>query len=912
MIARLLSYGHRAALVAYPAAFRRRFATELQIAFDRRLAEARRRGGGLRTAVLGGWLLADAIASGIAERAHALRQPAPVHTGSGALILSASRSGYMTRESLFADFRLTLRQLRAAPAYAAVTIATLGLGIGATAAIFSVAHAVLLKPLPYRDPSRLVAIWSNNSHLGEPRNPVSPANFDAFRREAASFAGLEAMYSFFTNPQIERGADREIVVASTVTAGMFDLIGRPALHGRAIGRGDDQAVVLSHGYWTRAFGADPGVIGRTLTVTGAPAPFTIAGIMPADFIFPYKAMLGPLGFTRAVSPDVWVLLDETTGRMIDASGQPSRTIHMLAVIGRLGDGRGLDQARAELDTIASRRAGDFPDTNAGWSVTALPLHEQVSGRVRPAVLLLIGGVGLLLAITCLNIANVLLARATGRQRDRAVRAALGASGRRLVQQAVVESLTLSLAGGVVAVAVLYLGTGAIISLAPGDLPRLDEARFNMPVLAFALALATLTGIAVGVLPAIVSYRSKAAGVQESHRTTASRGRQRARTGLVVSEIALATMLTAGAVLVTRSFIAVLQVDPGFASSQLLTFQQAVPSRVQGPAAGIAFLDDLMARYRALPGVVEVGASTRIPLGSTQVTTQLAIEGRPVENARLPEVDMRRAVGNYFQAMRMPVVGGRVFESADRTATHGLAVVNAALVSRLFPGEEPIGKRVRMGPNPNSPWLTIIGVVGDIRHGSLEDEPRPEIYISYLQGPPTSPFFVIRTDGDPLALAGPVRQVAKDAGADPPFNVLTMDRLRSESVALRRFTVLLAGLFGVLSLVLAGVGIYGVMALVVAERRDEVGVRVALGATPARIVSMLLSQAARLGLTGVVIGLAGGLALAQLARSVLYGVGPTDWVTFVTVPTGLLAIALLAALVPARRAMRISPVDAMKS
>jgi putative ABC transport system permease protein len=261
---------------------------------------------------------------------------------------------------------------------------------------------------------------------------------------------------------------------------------------------------------------------------------------------------------------------------------------------------------------------------------------------------------------------------------------------------------------------------------------------------------------------------------------------------------------------------------------------------------------------------------------------------------------------------MPVVGGRVFESADRTATHGLAVVNAALVSRLFPGEEPIGKRVRMGPNPNSPWLTIIGVVGDIRHGSLEDEPRPEIYISYLQGPPTSPFFVIRTDGDPLALAGPVRQVAKDAGADPPVNVLTMDRLRSESVALRRFTVLLAGLFGVLSLVLAGVGIYGVMALVVAERRDEVGVRVALGATPGRIVSMLLSQAARLGLTGVVIGLAGGLALAQLARSVLYGVGPTDWVTFVTVPTGLLAIALLAALVPARRAMRISPVDAMKS
>ena len=818
----------------------------------------------------------------------------------------------MTRESLIADLRLTLRQLRRAPVFAAVTIATLGLGIGATAAIFSVAHAVLLKPLPYRDPSRLVAVWSNNTHQAEPRNPVSPANFDAFRRETRSFAGVEAMYSFLTNLQIERGSDREIVVASTVTAGMFELIGRPALHGRGIGRGDDHGIVLSHAYWRRAFGGDPSVVGQTLTVTGAPAPVTVVGVMPENFLFPYKAMLGPLGFTRAIAPDVWVLLNETTGRMVDASGQPSRTIQMLAVIGRLRDGSSIDDGRAELEAIAARRALEHPDTNAGWLITALPLHEQVSGRVRPAVLVLLGGVGLLLAITCLNIANVLLARATGRHRERAVRAALGASGARLVQQAIVESLTLSLAGGLVALGILWFGTSAIVSLAPGDLPRLDEVRTNTPVLLFALGIATLTGVVVGVLPALVSYRAKAGAVQETHRTTASRSRQRTRTALVVSEIALATTLAVGAVLMTRSFIAVMNVDPGFASSHLMTYQQAVPGRVQGAAAGIAFLDDLMSRLKNVSGVVEVGGSTRIPLGSTQVTTQLAIEGRPVDNARLPEVDMRRSVGNYFQAMNIPVLRGRVFETSDRAATTGLAVVNAALVARLFPNEDAVGRRVRMGPNPNSPWLTIIGVVGDIRHSSLEDQPRPEIYISYLKGPPTSPYLVIKTAGDPLALATAIRQVAKDVGADPPFNVHTMDSLRSESVALRRFTVLLAGSFGVLSLLLAGVGIYGVMALVVAERRDEVGVRAALGATPGQIVSMLLSQAARLGVMGVTIGLAGGLVLAQLARGVLFGVGPTDWMTFVTVPVALVAIALLAALIPARRAMRISPVEAMKT
>jgi predicted permease len=356
----------------------------------------------------------------------------------------------------------------------------------------------------------------------------------------------------------------------------------------------------------------------------------------------------------------------------------------------------------------------------------------------------------------------------------------------------------------------------------------------------------------------------------------------------------------------------MRVDPGFEAAHLLTFQQNVPPRITTPAGRIAFLDELSTKLAAIPGVKGVGGTTRIPLGSTQVTTQLTVEGHNVVAASLPEVDMRRSVGDYFQTMGIPVRQGRVFQPGDRTATDGLAVVNATLARQIFKDEPVIGRRVKMGPpSPSSPWLTIIGVVGDIRHTTLEDIPRPEIYISHLQGPPTSPFIAVRVTGDPMAMVSAVRGVARDLGADPPYNISTMDGLRSESVALRRFTLLLAGLFGVLAVVLAAVGVYGVMALVVAERTDEVGVRVALGATPSRILSMLVGQAGRLGLIGVAIGIGGSLAAAQLARSALFGIEPTDILTFVGVPTLLLVIALAAAFVPALRATKISPVQAIR-
>jgi predicted permease len=856
------------------------------------------------------WLLMDAMASGCAERLRtALRTNRQNHHHDP---LPAGRSQTMTVESLLADGRLAVRRLLRAPLFALVAVVTLGLGIGASTAIFSVARAVLLRPLPYSQPDRLVAIWSNNTHQSEARNPVSPGNYDAFRREAASFAGMEAMYSFFTNAQLELEGGKEMLTAATVTPGMFDLIGRQTERGRGLRDGDDSGMVLSHELWTRLFNADPDIVGKSVRLTGTPHPYTIVGVAAPDFLFPYKAMLGPSGFTRATLPDLWLMLPPNSNRMVDAAGQPVRSVHFLAVIGRLKPGASLETARAELAAIAARRASDFPDSNDGWLVTAVPLHTQVTGQIRPVVLMLFGGVALLLIMTCLNIANVLLARASGRQRDVAVRAALGASLGRLVQQSLVESMLLGALGGVAGLIVMLVATPLIVSLAPADLPRLSETRFDAMVLGFGLALSAATSLVVGLLPALASTRWRTGALADTHRTTASRASRRVRASLVVAELALATVLTVGAGLMLRSFLAVMSIDPGFNAANLLTFQQFVPASAQTtPAAQVAFLDEFMTRLRAIPGVEAVGGSTRIPLGSTQVTTMLAVDGRAVPDGKLPEVDMRRAVGDYFTSMGMPVMAGRVFQPEDRTAAFGIAVVNSTLAARVFPGESVVGRRVRMGPNSSGPWLTIIGVVGDIRHSSLEDAPRPEIYISYLQGPPTSPFMVVRATSNPDALVPAVRDVAKALGADPPFNVSSMDHLRSESTAVRRFTVLLAGIFGALALLLAAAGVYGVMSLVVAERTDEVGVRVALGATPSRILSMIVAHAARLGLAGLVIGAAASLALAQAARNLLFGIGPTDFVTFAAVPLALLLVALMAAIVPAMRATRISPVQAIR-
>ena len=904
---------HRLALRAYPQAFRHEFGRELERIFDERLTLARQ-ASRLRAVALAWFLVADAASSGISERLRARheRWAWPRHTTHS----QSLRSRTMTWDSIRRDIALAFRQFKGAPLFAVLTVASLALGIGANAAIFAVVNSVLLQPLPYADASSLVMIWSDNTKNNEKTNPVSPANYEAFKA-AASLADVEGMYSFLTPAQVRIDSEPEATLVSQVTPGMFTLLGRQPVLGRKFDDpGTPDGAILSYQFWQRRFGGDPSVIGRTLQMTGggAAAAIPIIGVMPEDFTFPYGSMLWTSGFTRNTAVEVWWPISRDRDfRLVDASGQPNRSIHYFGVIGRVGEGQTIERVRADLGAIAAQRATDYPDTNAGWGVTVRPLHEQTVGPIRPALLILLGGVGVVLLITCINVANVLLARAAGRGRDLAIRSALGASRARLIQQSLTESVLLSLAGGIAGIAVMQLALRAILALAPSTLPRLNEVEPGWVVVVFALVLAVITGLAVGIIPALSAARSRAQdSLRDGTRTTASRTRHRTRAALIVAEVALAMILTVGGGLLLRSFVAVLQVNPGFNSDRLLTMQFAVPARYSGAEATLTFYDDLERRLRALPGVSAVGGTTRLPLGSTSVTTYLETEGRPLPRAELPEVEMRRAVFDYFATMQIPVLRGRTFTRDDRLGGPIVTVINETLAARLFPNEDPVGKRIRFA-QPNQPWMTIVGIVGSIRHGSLEETPKPEFYIYYRQGsgPPVGPFVVLRTSGDPTELAGAVRQVARDLGADPPRDLKTMEALRSSSVAPRRFVLMLVGLFGILALGLAALGVFGVVTLIAAERTTEVGIRLALGATPSQVMKLMMGHSLRLAATGVAIGAAVAFVLSPWLKAQLFGVGATDPVTYAGVALALVLTALLGAYVPARRAMAVDPASALR-
>jgi len=808
-------------------------------------------------------------------------------------------------ETLWHDLRFGIRMLAKSPGFTAVAVIALALGIGTNTAIFSVVNAVLLRPLPYQDPERLLIVWANNTREGKPRYPISPANFVDLRDQNQAFEQVAAYSTFIgTTVMTGRGEPRG-ALQSMVSPNLFALLGVDAALGRTflleegqIGR--DQVVLLSHGFWQRHLDSDPGIVGKTLTLGGN--SYTVVGVMPRGFYFLQREI------------DLWLPLS------FNARYHPSLAITNrggggFGVIGRLKPGLTMEQARANLTAIARRLEQQYPEVNKGLGATVLPLHEQVVGEIRQALWVLFGAVGFVLLIACANVATLLLARARSRAKEVAVRAALGAGRLRLVRQLLTESVLLAVVGGGLGLVLSFWGIPLLLAFSPSEIPRQTEIGINAWVLGFTLAVSVLTGVVFGLAPALQASKTDLhETLKEGGRTSAGSARHRLSSLLVVSEIALTLVLLVGAGLFVRSFIRLMRVDPGFNPENLLTMQIAVPQSQNSKVPQmLAYYDELFKRIEALPGVQAVGAATRLPLMPRNgVTSTLTIEGRPVPAAELPEIEFRRASTNYFRAMGIPLLKGRYFTAQDTPQVPPVAIITESAARRFWPNENPVDQHIKTFSSPNAPWLTIVGVVGDVRHFGLDSDARPEVYIASGQAPPSGPFMVVRTASDPLKLAAAVRAQVQAMNPDQPTdNIQTMSQVLTASVAQRRFNMLLLGFFAGLALLLAAVGIYGLMSYTVTQRTHEIGIRMALGAQRRDIVRLVVGRGLVLALSGVGVGLAGAFALTHLASRLLFKVSATDPVTFVSISLLLTIVALVACYLPARKATKVDPMVALR-
>jgi putative ABC transport system permease protein len=921
----------RAALLAYPKAFRRHFGAEILADLERASTgddpgefSKRTRGTpgtaptlGTRTPGTFGTVgtLGTLVQSGLSERWAAIQRFLfwPNHRPH---LYHPSGRHTMFWDTFRSDVQHAGRLALKTPLVTALTVLALALGIGANSAIFAVIDGVLLKPLPYADNERLVNVWSDATRQGRPRNTLSPANFKDFQSMNHTLEGLEGYFSFVTPLRIAADNTTEIAIAVTVTPRLFDLLGRTPMLGRALGDDESQfEVVVSHGFWQRRFGGDPNAVGRTLQIQNTPA--TVVGVMPPDFTFPYGSMLGPSGFTRSTTIDLWTPMRFAgplagINRMLTPQGQLVRGTHWLGAIGRMKPGVTVEEVQADMATVARQLEQTYPDTNAGWGATVVAVLDQTVGTIRAPLLVLLVGVAFVLIIATVNVANLVLARSMARQKELATRVALGASRARMIQQALTEGVLLSMAGGIAGLLLARWGVTMLVALAPPDLPRVQEIIPDARMIWVTLGVSIVAGMLVALLPALSALRlSPHSALQENGRGNVGGGfRQRARAALVVAEVALAVTLTVGAGLLLRSFVSIMSVDPGFESSRMLTWQMNLPTRIRTQDDRDAFYREFLDRMNALPGVESVGGTSRLPLGSTGLTTSISVEGRGTPVAEWPEVQFRRSLGDYFQTMGIPLLKGRFFNSSDTATAPPVCLINQSMAALFFPGEDPVGRQLRN--SQTGPAWTVIGLIGNVKHGALDEEPQPEMYVSTSQGAMNSPFVVIRTTGDAAAMVDLVRAEARAIDRDLPlYSIYTMDTVKADSVAQRRFILVLVALFGVLALTLAAIGVYGVMSLLVSERTQEVGVRLALGAHPSDVLRMLVGQAVRLTGLGVAIGIGLSLVLMPLIGSQLYLVRPRDPLTLAGVPLALIVVAMLAALIPARKAMRVDPVQALR-
>jgi putative ABC transport system permease protein len=806
-------------------------------------------------------------------------------------------------DRLVQDVRFALRLRARTPLVSASILLTLALGIGIASAVFSLLEAVVLRPLPYEKPRELVQLFETGSRPGGEADWLSFPNFRDWQRESRVFDGLAA-YRYALLTIVDRhGADSLLGLETTDT--LFRVLHVDPMLGRVFRPGDDgpsaeRVTVISYGLWQRRFGSDPHVIGRALSIDGV--PHTIVGVMPASFRFPLA-----MPFDMAVPIDTWIPM-RPSGDLED------RGSHNFWAVGRLRPGVGVVEARTAMRTIADNLARAYPDSNKDFSVAVVPLAEYVAGSLRPALLLLLAAVAIVLLLTCANVANLLLSHAQTRRHELAVRLALGAGRARLVRQTLTESLLLALAGGGLGIAIAVLGTPVLIRVAPPNIPRLEETVVDGHVLAFTCVVSIFVGLLFGMAPAVLSSHGSASGALRDAGTRVSEGAaaRMVRQALVVGQVALAIMLLVGAGLLIRSFTRVTGLDLGFRPPHLLTaFINLPPSRYGEPSHQAAFFDEALRRIERLPGVEAAAVSDSVPLTGVNDQGSLMIDGRADPRgddegsfyANRPHVSP-----GYFDTMGIRLLEGRLFDARDRSDSLPVAIVSDIAARRYWPGRSSIGQRVAVDWIDNHPvWRHVVGVVQSTRHFGLEAPQKPEIYVPHVQSP--SPFMqlVVRAAYDPASLQSAIR--TQIAGIDPQQGVTafqTFEDLVSLSSARRRFQTALVGVFALLALVLAAVGVYSVMSYMVVQRRREIGVRLALGAAPAEVVRMVLGNGLWLTVCGVVLGVAAALALSSTLGHFLYGVSALDPLTYVAVTVALVGISALAAYVPSRGAAHVDP------
>jgi putative ABC transport system permease protein len=807
-------------------------------------------------------------------------------------------------ENLLKDIGYSLRSMAKNPGFSLVACLTLAIGIGLNSAHFSIINAVLLRPLPFKRSERLVVAWETNSKLsGESKdhNEVAPANLFDWQEQNQSFEEFAAFNYLGVN--LTGFEEPERLSGASVSTNFFNVFGMLPLMGRTFNSeegvlGNHRVAVISHGLWQRRFGGNSGIIDNPIILNGV--NYTVIGVMPPEFDLPFPT-------TKQI--DLWM------PAAMSPAGKQDRKTHYLYVVGRLKEGDTIVQAQADMNAVARRLAEQYPDTNRDTGLRLVSLEDQVVGKIRPVVMILLGAVLLVLIIACANVANLLLMRNVVRQREIAIRTALGATRGRLVRQLLSESVVLALIGGVVGLMLAFLGVSLVKSISPDKIPRLKSLGLDSRVVGFTLLISLFTAGGFGLVPALQTSKvSITEALKEGGRGAGSGKLQaRLRKFFVVFQAALALVLLISASLLIRSFVNLLNVDPGFKPDQVLTAQLSLSSgKYAQPAQQVTFFRQLIERLQAIPGVEKVGLTTALPLSDNNVTNGFTvIEHPPPAPPVEPEANYRAVSPEYFDSLGMQVLRGRGFTTTDGTQTAGVVVINESMSRQFFAHEEPIGRHLTMTDRSEGP-REIIGVVKDVKHFGLDSQPQAEMFVPIYQVPYR--FVTVTLKGGPNAhalTAAVRREISPLDDSLPVFNIRTMNELMSKSLSPRRFSMLLLAIFGGAALIMAAIGIYGVMAYAVSERLQEIGIRMAMGASPGNILKMVMMQAAQLAVVGVVIGILMGRLLTGVLSNLVYGINTFDIITFVSAPVFLVLMALFASYVPARRAMAVDPISMLK-